>query len=77
MNTVRGKIDREDLARWRVMAADLQAASTSPTAFSAREHRDMWLRKYSLAEEMVDKYGIDDSEDWGISNFTGQIVVEG
>jgi len=77
MNIVRGKIDREDLARWRLVAADLQAATTSPSAFSAREHRDMWLRKYQLAEEMVEKYGINDDEDWNISNFTGQIIVEG
>jgi len=37
----------------------------------------MWLRKYQLAEEMVEKYGINDDEDWNISNFTGQIIVEG
>lgn len=59
------------------MAATLRAIESKPEGFSVQEIRDAWIRKFTMCGEFVEKYSIDDTEDWNVSTFTGQIHVEG
>lgn len=74
--TIREKVCRvsdEDLRLWREVMARKSAVDDSNAVATVEEAEAAYLAHYSLAGEMVEKYGLDDMEDWNISVFTGDL----
>lgn len=72
IRTIIGRVDRQDLARWREMMARKDAVETSSVS-TIEDCERAYLAHFRLAGEMVEKYEIDDLEDWNISVFTGDL----
>jgi len=72
IRTIICRVDRQDLERWREMMARKEAVEIAATA-TMEECEQAHLEHFRLAGEMVEKYEVDDSEDWNISVFTGDL----
>ena len=72
--TTVGKLNAEDLARWRLMQARDDAIRLAPSHYSRSEIEDAYLRRYQLYEDIVERYGIDDARVWDVSAASGVII---
>lgn len=76
MVRVVGKLGEEDLNRWRAMVARVMAIEVRPDIYSATEIEQAYLSRFRFCAELCERYGIDDTYQWNISNFTG-VIWEG
>lgn len=67
------KVDAEDLERWRELMARKSAIELTNAVPSVEEAAGVYGEHYRLAGEMIEKYDIDDAEDWNISVFSGNL----
>ena len=54
-----GKLDPEDLSRWRMCMADKELVDIGATFFSCEEARQVVLRYYQTLDDIINKYEID------------------
>jgi len=71
MNITLGRVSNEDLARWQLMQARKDAMQLAPDKYSAHEIEAHLLASFRLSQELVERYGLDDTTNWVISQFTG------
>ncbi len=77
MLTVVGTLTQEELVRWRMTHARLNAIEDKPDAYSPADVEQAYLSKWKLGEEFCVRYGVDDSKDWAISCYTGILFYKG
>ena len=73
MQTIVGHLSDADLERVRRSQAKLNALSNVPTVdleTAQAAHYEHML----LTAEIVERYEVDDAEDWSLSTFTGKIA---
>lgn len=73
-STTAGKLDFDDLSRYRLIHARDAAMSVAPSHWSRAEIEESMIRRYQLLESFVNKYGLDDSRSWQVSPYTGVII---
>ncbi len=71
------KLSREDLARWQIVSAKIRAIETTDGAMYSRDQiEEAYRQQFSIGEELLMKYSIDDSRSWVVSTYTGSIWYE-
>lgn len=68
-------IDPEDVARYRLVEASIQAAHIKPEAYSRDEIEQMHIKKWRLIGELLTKYEVDDARRWVITPEGGSFIV--
>lgn len=77
MFTVVGTLTQEELARWRMAHARLNAIEDKPDAYSASDIEQAYLTRWKLGEEFCRRFAVDDSRDWSVSCYTGIVYYKG
>jgi hypothetical protein len=72
-----GHLTQEELVRWRMTHARLNAIEDKSEAYSPSDVEQAYLSKWKLGEEFCHRYGVDDAKDWAISCYTGLIFYKG
>ena len=71
------KLSREDLGRWQIVSAKIMAIETTDGSMSALpDIIEAYRERFALGEELLTKYGVDDSRNWVVSVYTGTIWYE-
>lgn len=71
------KLSREDLGRWQIVSAKIMAIETTDGAMSSLpEIVEAYRERFAIGEEMLVKYGVDDTRNWVVSAYTGSIWYE-
>ena len=76
MITSVAKLSPDDLDRHRLATAESNAVTVNPDAYSASETDTRMLKILRLEGELLEKYGVDSSQNWRMSAFTGDIWYE-
>lgn len=76
MNEVIGKLSAEDLREWRKVCARRDAVVSNPTAFTVEETIRIYEDYFSAGGDIFEAYGIDASEEWRVSPWSGDIYYE-
>ncbi|KKN74356.1 hypothetical protein LCGC14_0391570 [marine sediment metagenome] len=67
-------LSAEDLGRWRMHHATMQAMSLlEHHGYSAREAEQLFLKDSMLIGELTERYHLDDSRPLRISVYTGEV----
>jgi hypothetical protein len=77
MFTVVATLTQEELVRWRMAHARLNAIEDKPDAYSPTDVEQAYLTKWKLGEELCTRYSVDDAKDWAISCYTGILFYKG
>ena len=75
MQTIVAHLSDNDLERVRRSQAKLNALSNIPEV-DLKTAEEAHYEHMLLTAELVERYEIDDSEDWSMSTFTGKISYE-
>ncbi len=76
MNDVVGKLSPQDLQEWRKVCARRDAVANNPRAFTAEEAIQTYMDYFSVGGRFFEMYGIDASEEWRVSPWSGDIYYE-
>ena len=71
------KLTNEDLGRWQIVSARIMAIETTDGSMSSMpEIEAAYRQRFALGEDLLTKYGIEDSRNWVVSVYTGTIWYE-
>lgn len=76
MNDVIGKLSPEHLEKWRKVCATRDAVANNPRAFTAEETIQAYMDYFAVGGRFFEVYGIDASEEWRVSPWSGDIYYE-
>lgn len=71
-----GRLDAEDLARWRQVQVRIDAIQVKPDGYSTEQIEQAYMQRYRMSQEFIDKYGLDDTENLVFAIDTGAIQYE-
>ena len=73
MNTLRGPLSDEDLARWRRNQAAIEAMRVKPDWYTREEVERLFIEQWRLIADFTDTYNIDGAKVITFSRTTGAI----
>lgn len=76
MIEVIGKLSQEDLNRLRAVRLKRMAVETNPRAYSARETEQVYFDDARLIGEICERYGIDGTRTFVVSQYTGDLYYD-
>ena len=69
-----GKLEAEDLIRLRQLVVKRDAYNIAQEKYSANDIEQNEMSYMRLMGEFAERYGVDDSRQWRISQYTGTII---
>lgn len=70
-----GRMDPDDLPRWRDACAAVQVAQDMPHDLAFADAKRVWLDYYSLVEEMHEKYEVPEEDRMNVTISTGSGLI--
>lgn len=70
------KLSTEDLMRLRMVVANKKAVEIAPNQHSSEEVRRALMDYYKVLGELIATYEVDDTRDWALSEYSGNITYE-
>lgn len=69
-----GKLEAEDLTRLRQLVVKRDAYNIAPDKYSANDIEQNEMSYMRLMGEIAERYNVEDSRQWKISQYTGMII---
>lgn len=75
MSVTIGQLTPEDLSRYHILTARLKTMEAAPAKYGREEIEQTYVTLWRFHGEVAERYGIDASYIWAISNYSGLLRV--